>query len=347
MKRVTIKDLASLLHLSPSTVSRALSDHPDISAATKERVRTVADELNYTTNLHAKQFRNQNSGLIALILPEVNMFYTPKVIKGITKEIFSSRYSLITFLTNDSFKREKEVIKQCMSWAVEGVMISLSKETHSLDHLQGLVNAKISCVLLDKTIDNNTFTSVSLDGHEASQSATAHLIENGHTNILGIFGDPQLKMTQERIGGYENAIYEAGIPFKKENIISVNQSQDLDLVLPTILNHNKDITAIFTMSDELLIKTVYHLHALNRKIPEDISIISISDGVYPYLSHPQITHIKDSGTKMGKSASKLLINSISENYSSSTHEYKLNSKLVQLHSVTKILQHSSPPEIST
>ena len=120
MKRVTIKDLAKLLNLSTSTVSRALSDHPDISEATKKRVRAAAEEFNYTANVHARFFRQQHSGLIALVLPEVNMFFTPSLIKGINNVIAASGYSLITFLTNDSYKREKEIIKQCLNWAVEG-----------------------------------------------------------------------------------------------------------------------------------------------------------------------------------------------------------------------------------
>lgn len=121
MKRITIKDLARLLNLSTSTVSRALSDHPDISDATKKRVRSAAEEFNYVTNIYARSFRKQQSRLLALILPEVNMFFSPNLIKGINKTIASSNYTLITFLSNDSYKREKEIIKQCLSWAVEGV----------------------------------------------------------------------------------------------------------------------------------------------------------------------------------------------------------------------------------
>ncbi|MGB1004423.1 MAG: LacI family DNA-binding transcriptional regulator, partial [Salibacteraceae bacterium] len=83
MKRITIKDLARLLDMSPSTISRALSDHPDISDSTKKRVIQLAKELNYTKNIHARFFRKQNSGLVALILPEINMFFTPSLIQEI------------------------------------------------------------------------------------------------------------------------------------------------------------------------------------------------------------------------------------------------------------------------
>ncbi len=330
---MTIKDLGKMLNLSTSTVSRALSDHPDISEATKIRVRKLAEEFNYAPNVHARLFRNQNSGLIALILPEVNMFFTPNLIKGINKTIAASNYSLITFLSNDSYKKEKEIIKQCLGWAVEGVLISLSKETHDLSHLEALKQAEIKCVLLDKALDNEQYPAVTIDSTKASYMAITHLIKKGHRNILGVFGNPNFTISQERIKGYKKAMEDNNIPVLNENIICVDKSTDLDYILPPILNHNKDINAIFTMSDELLAKSLYHLRALGLTVPKDISILSISDGEFPYLTHPQTTHIKDSGSKMGRSACKFLLQYIKEPSKKQEKGLVVSTKLVELGSV--------------
>ena len=310
MKRTTIKDLAKLLNLSTSTVSRALSDHPDISEATKKRVREIAAEFNYTTNLRAQFFRKKRSGLIALILPEINMFFTPNLIKSINKTIAISNYSLIVSLSNDRLKNEKEIIRQCMGWAVEGVLISLSKYTSDLSHLEPLAKSEIHCVLLDKTINNQFFSSVTIDNVEASYIAVTYLIKKGHRNILGIFGNTNINISRDRIKGYCKALKEYNIPILKENIVSVDKDADLDYILPPILTYNKRISAVFTMSDELLSKTLYHLNALGFSIPKDLSVISISDGVFPTRVHPQITHVRDSGSKMGRTAAKLLLNLI-------------------------------------
>lgn len=331
MKRITIKDLAKLLNVSTSTISRALSDHPDISEATKKKVKSAAEEFNYVTNIHARSFRKQQSRLLALVLPEVNMFFSPNLIKGINKTIAASNYTLITFLSNDSYEREKEIIKQCLSWAVEGVLISLSKETNDLKHLEPLKKAKINCVLLDKVLVSDIYPSVTIDNTQSCHNAISYLINRGHKNILGIFGSSNFTISSERIAGYERAMQENNLPILRENIISVEKSTDLDIILPPILNHNKSISAIFTMSDELLAKSLYQVNRLGLSIPSDISIISISDGVYPYLSHPQITHIKDSGRKMGKNAAKFLIELIS----GTNHNSKLTipTKIVALASV--------------
>lgn len=333
MKRVTIKDLAKILNLSTSTVSRALSDHPDISDATKAKVRKAAEEFNYITNVHARFFRKQHSGLIALILPEVNMFFTPNLINGINKTIADSKYSLITFLTDDSYEQEVEIIKQCLSWAVEGVLISLSKETKDLSHLDKLVKANIKCVLLDKALANEQFSSVTIDSTEASYQATSYLIKKGHQHILGIFGNPNFTISQERIKGYEKAMKENNIPILNENIISVDKRDDLDFILPTILKHNKNVTAIFTMSDELLTKSIYHINALGLSIPNDISVISISDGVYPYLTYPPVSHVKDSGNKMGRTSCELLLKSIAASSENLNTRLIVDTKLVELDSV--------------
>ena len=159
------------------------------------------------------------------------------------------------------------------------------------------------------------------------------MIKKGHRNILGIFGNPNFMISKERIKGYEKALKENDVLLLKENIVSVNQSGDLNFILPPILNHNKNITAIFAMSDELLVKSLYHINKLGLSIPNDISIVSISDGIYPYLSYPQITHIKDSGSKMGKTASKLLLEYIAEPANQVDGGLIVPTKIVELESV--------------
>lgn len=87
MKRLGIKELAKLLSLNPSTVSRALADHPDIKPETRERVKAAAIEFNYQPNLHARFFRKRSSGLIAVILPSYNMFFIPNLLDGINEHL--------------------------------------------------------------------------------------------------------------------------------------------------------------------------------------------------------------------------------------------------------------------
>ena len=334
MKRVTIKDLAKLLQLSTSTVSRALSDHPDISEATKDRVRKAAQTFNYYPNLHARHFRKQNSGLITLILPEINMFFTPSLLEGINKVVANSKYSLVTFITDDSCEKEREFIEQSLNWAVEGVLISLARDTSDLEHLLPLHNAGIPCVLLDKVLENDKFSIAAIDSRRASHQAINYLIERGHENILGIFGDPNFLISRDRVFGYEQAMRDNGLEVREEYVLSVPKSEDLDLLLPRILRYHPEITAVFTMSDELLAKSLYHLGASGLSVPGDLSVISISDGIYPYLTHPRVTYIENSGANLGAGACRTLFRSIEGAVRNPAPDLFLATRLVELESVS-------------
>lgn len=199
-----------------------------------------------------------------------------------------------------------------MAWNVEGVLISLSKESTNVDHLKMLTKAKIDCVLLDKTTQdsNNDYQTIGIDGIATAYDATKHLIERGHRNILGVFGNPTLSITQNRITGFKKALKKNKIPLETENIVLVEKPKELNFILPHILRHNKKVTAVFTMSDELLAATYHNLLSADKNIPEDISIMAISDGVYPYLLYPNISHIKHSGYRLGRKSSSLLVNII-------------------------------------
>lgn len=335
MNKLTIKDIAKLLRVSTSTVSRALSDHPDISEETRMRVKEVAHELNYKKNLYASFFRKNKSGLIALILPEINMFYTPKMVKSINNLIAPSNYSLIISLTNDQVEKEEEIIEKCIKWSVEGVILCLSKETQNLDFALRLKKADIPCVLIDKTIDNNIFPTVTIDNIETSYEATLHLIEKGHHQILGVFGSLNYTISKERVSGFLKALDKKRLKKSENKILSVEKSEELESRLPEMLMQNH-FTALYTMSDELLAKCVYIIQKMGLNIPNDISIISISDGIYPYLVHPNITHMKDSGNKLGKLAAKTLVELIQNPKLKLDKHHIVETKLVELNSVNQI-----------
>lgn len=346
MNKFTIKDIAKLLRLSTSTVSRALSDHPDISVETRKRVKDVAEELHYNKNLYASFFRSNRSGLIALILPEINMFYTPKMIKSINNLITPSYYSLIISLTNDEVKKEEEIIDKCIKWSVDGVLLSLSKTTQNLDYVLKLKEHNIPCVMLDKTIDNSQFTSVTINNILSAKNATQYLIEKGHQQVLGIFGSLQYTISKERLAGFQQALSDNDLPYAEQSVLTVENSQDLESLLPDRLKKNQ-ISALFVMSDELLAKTVYVVQKMKLTIPDDISIIAISDGVYPYLVYPNITHLKDSGNKLGKYAANTLLNNIQNSNLNEAKHHFIETKLVEADSVKKLTINKNKKTLQT
>lgn len=336
MRRITIKDLANMLNLSTSTISRALSDHPDISEATKSRVKETAEHLNYRPNLQARFFRKKHSGLIALILPEINMFYNPSLIEGVNAAIADTPYSLVIFETNNNIKQEREAIQQCIRWAVEGVMISVTIGTnkYTMAHIEELARANIECLMYDRVITDTSFPSLTIDNQLAAKKGVKILLENGHRNILGIFANPSLAITVERIKGYEQAFEEFGLVPNPDHVVNAMQVDLMNNILPVLLSSNT-FTSIFSMTDELLFSTTNNLRKLNLSIPEDVSVVAISDGIFTNQFYPRITYIEDSGKRMGQAVLRQLIEYI-QNPSMEKKSRHLPTEIVYADSVKRI-----------
>ena len=120
--RVTLKDIARQIGLSAATISRALADHPDISGETKQRVRDAAQAMSYIPNYRARYLRAKHSRLIALIVPEMNMFFVPSMIAGINHVVQQNDYSLIVFQSDNSIVQERRLAEYAASLSADGVL---------------------------------------------------------------------------------------------------------------------------------------------------------------------------------------------------------------------------------
>jgi len=130
--QVTIKDIARELGISPSTVSRALKDHPDISPQTKKAVNELAEKLNYQPNIVALSLRQSKTNTLGVIIPELVHFFFSTVISGIEDVAYSAGYNVIITQSNESLQREKTDIKALFNSRVDGMLISVSRETNTI-----------------------------------------------------------------------------------------------------------------------------------------------------------------------------------------------------------------------
>ena len=142
-----------MLNINISTVSRALSNHPDISTAVKLRVKEAAELLNYRPNDFAVNFRKRSSKTIGLIIPQMSLFFIPAVIEGISKTLAKAGFKVFILSSEESLEKEKENMEICCNSNVEGILISVSKNTKNLDHLCVADQMKIPIVLFDKSLD--------------------------------------------------------------------------------------------------------------------------------------------------------------------------------------------------
>ena len=331
-RRVTLKDIAKQVGLSMATVSRALADHPDISGATKERVRAVAQALSYIPNYRARYLRAKHSRLIALIVPEMNMFFVPSMITGINRVVQQNDYSLIVFQSDNSIVQERRLVDYCTHLSADGVLLVLSAETADLQHLDVLHDCGIPVVLLDKTIETVKHTTITIDDQEAGREAASYLIDHGHTRCIGVFGDQRQRISALRLKGFRRAHSDHGVSLAETQILRLTVIDELEGQLDRAFAAHPDLTAIFAMTDELLVHTHHLLSRRGTRIPDDVSLLAISDGQAPSFLHPNVTHLRHSGIEVGERTAHILIGMIEHN-SDAMMDVRIRTTLVELGSV--------------
>ena len=321
-----------MLRIAPSTVSRSLADHPDISEATKQKVRTLAEELGYKPNHFAVNFRRQHSGLIALILPEITMFFFPEVIRAVEEAVRSRGFSLIVLHSQNSLELEKENLELCMQFSVDGILLSLTKETTDLDHIKSLTNFDLPIVLFDRILPSDFLSTLTIDDRKVAHQAVELLIKKGHRKICGMFGYENLYISKERYQGFLNAMQKYDLNVRRDWVLNTHNVNTIMNELTIVMAGEDRPSAVFAMSDELLIGIYQVMAQLNLKIPEDVAVICISEGYIPNFFFPKVTYVRHSGYEVGTKASELLLEIMGNSNSLLLHK-QIVPQLVIQHSV--------------
>jgi LacI family transcriptional regulator len=304
--RTTIKDIARILGINVSTVSRALKDHKDISIETRSEVKRVANELHYHPNLMAINLRNRRSRLIGLIIPEITMFFFPSVIQGIEDVLHRNGYNLLMLQSSDQLQRETENVHLCTENGVEGLLLSVSRQTVTTEHLNELQTLGVPIVLFDKVIEKTNLPQIIIDDAAAAGQAVLHLQERGATEIVGIFGNPNLSITQKRIEGFRRALLQQGLTVRSDAILFAENTTEALRITRTAMQSSAPPNGIFTMSDEILAGVLPALRQEKIAIPRQCKVISMSDGALPHYLEPLVTYIHHSGYEVGATAAKRL-----------------------------------------
>ncbi|WP_294333669.1 LacI family DNA-binding transcriptional regulator [uncultured Chryseobacterium sp.] len=306
MKRVTIKDLAEMLNISVSTVSRALKDHPDISQAVKARVKEAAATFNYIPNDFAINFRKKSSKVIGLIIPEMSMFFIPSIIKGISSVLHREGYHFFVLSSEESLSMEEENIVTCINSRVDGILISLTRYTKDLSHLQRIREMEVPAVIFDKTIPQNFFEEIIFDNKLYAEAAADKFIENGCKKILAIFGDENLKITQARKDFFLQKINaHPGVECK---VIYCESADNVKEKLNIILDY-ESFDGYFAMSDETL--AGLHSSLIKKKVQTSVvKVVAITEGILPKYLDESYECIINDGFSMGTMAAMKLLHLI-------------------------------------
>ena len=308
---ISIKDIAKQLKVSASTVSRALNDHPEINVKTKKKVMAYARKVGYRPNILALSLKSKRTYTIGLIIPEITHHFFSSVISGVEEMAYGNGYRVMICQTSENKSREEINIQALLDHRVDGVLVSVSKDTYDVNHFSRAFENNIPVVFYDRISDDMVTDRVITDDYEGSHSAVKHLIERGSHNILHLAAPKHLLVGKERHRGYVKALEEHNISYTEKLVLLCDTSREVnksrDHILKLIRN---GVNGIFAVNDFTAIAVMQLLQAEGYKIPADVAIAGFGDDPIATIVNPALTTVEQKGYAMGKESVKLLIERI-------------------------------------
>lgn len=309
-RQITLKDIARALNLSPSTVSRAMQNHPAISAETKALVQDYAEKHKYKPNTLAMQLRTNRNNTIGVIVPEIVHYFFSSVLAGIQEEAEARNYNVIFCHSNESYEREVKSVQTLLDARVCGILASQSKTTGQFGHFQDILDDNVHLVFFDRICTGINTDKVVVDDYAGAFNATDYLIGTGCSRIAFLGSNPSLPIANNRRMGYEDALRKHKLEVDK-TMIKVCDTADLArIVIPPMLRETVLPDAFFCINDEVAAYCVQIIKSFGLRVPEDISVCGFTNSYITEVTDPTLTSVDQRGYEMGKAAARLVINRV-------------------------------------
>jgi LacI family transcriptional regulator len=326
-ENITIKDIARELGISPSTVSRALKDHPDISKATRDAVNELAERWNYRPNPIALSLKSGSSKTIGVIIPDVVHYFFSTVISGIEDVVYQRDYNMILCQSNEKWEHEVKNIRTLLSSRVDGILASVAKTTVNFDHYRSIVEKNIPLVFFDRVAEEIVTDRVVIDDETGAYKAVNHLLRTGKKRIIHLAGPPQLAIARHRLNGYLKAMKEYRLKPSENDIIKCDDIEEAENIVPELLKRKPMPEAFFAVNDLTAAQTMMIVKRLGFKVPGDIAIVGFTNSQIATLTDPGLTSVDQKGYEMGQIAAKMLLDRI-ENHRTPLQTRVITSELV-------------------
>ncbi len=293
--QVTIKDIARELGISPSTVSRALKDHPDISQTTIDAVKNLAEKMNYTPDPIALSLKNRQSKIIGVIVPDIVHYFFSTVIHGIEDVAYNAGYNVMVCESNETYERELKNVDTLLSSRVEGIMISVSKSTCESAHFRKIQDFGVPIVFFDRVSRDIDTDQVVVDDEIGAYSAVDHLLAIGCKRIALLGSDDFLCIGENRKKGFLRAHRERGLEPDPELMAVCDTMEKAEDVVPKMLDMSSPPDAFFAVND---------------------------------LTDPSLSSVEQFGYEIGKTAVQMLIKRLESKQDYPTQKQVIETKLV-------------------
>lgn len=306
MKRISQREIANLLGVNVSTVSRALRGLEGVSQELRQKILSLAKEHGYRPNPFAVSLRYDTTRTIGIVVPDVSFNHYAQIVKRIEAEARKVGYMCIITDSDDKYENEKNCIDLLVNMHVEGIIICLAQETTDFSHIQHLRRIHMPVVLFDRDADID-ISSVIINDAESAREVTNRLIDGGAKRIAFLGGPNKMKQTSERKHGYLEALRERGIPIQKELVKCdfLSFSSGFSNTTELLDMHDRP-DAIVASHGLLTLSSMKAIEARGMNVPNDISVVGyMSDWISEVLT-PRVSFVKQNQKEIAVKAFKLL-----------------------------------------
>ncbi|GIP15906.1 LacI family transcriptional regulator [Paenibacillus montaniterrae] len=313
---VTIKDIARAAGVSPSTVSRVISNHSRISAKTSSKVKKIMEEMGYHPNMMAKSLVSKTTKTLAIMLPRpaeelFQDFFFGELLRGILTQSTPAGYDMLLTAATSPFDEKETVSRLVFGRRVDGVILLSARVDDPL--ITMLSEQQFPTVLIGRTDGSARILSVDNDNEQAAYDATRHLILQGHERIGFVSGPPNLTVALDRMAGYRRAMQEANLTVRADWIVEGEYLQNGGYRAMTFLmSLHERPSALVVIDDAVAFGVLHGLTELGYKVPDDLCIVSFNNIALSELASPPISSIDVGTYQLGYTASQMLIRLIQD-----------------------------------
>jgi LacI family transcriptional regulator len=310
LKNPTLKEVAHLANVSTATVSNVINNTKFVSEDIKKQVFDAMEALNYRPNEIAKSLRVKQSKLIGILISDIANGFISNVVKGIENTLSEKGYNVLLCSTDSDITKEKEYLDVLMGKRIDGLIISSSAGTG--DHYNDLLKAKVPLVFLNRCPDHFPSNMVMTNNIKGAYQATEHLIKHGYKKIAVITGPLHFSTGRDRFIGYQRALEDYGIPFKKEMVFEGNFDIESGYErTKEILESDISAEAIFISNNSMSLGAYKYIKDKGLKIPQDIAIYGYDDPEWADVVNPPLSGIRQPAYELGIHAANNIMDTIS------------------------------------
>jgi LacI family transcriptional regulator len=303
---ITLKHIAKELHVSVSTVSRALKNHPRIGLETREKVQKLAQELDYEPNTIAIHLKSKQTKTLGVIVPQINLHFFSEILSGMDEMAHKIGYHLLICQSNENAEREKSQLIKLYKANVDGILVAVSKQTADYGAFN-ILRKKGFPILFFARIHTD-FPAVLSNDVKGAEMATQHLIDQGCKKIAHIAGPWHLRSTSDRLNGYINTLQKHKIPVVNEYIVYSEMERENNIeAIYKLLNTHTMPDGIFCFNDYVAYDIIQVLKQKKIDVGKDVLVVGYANEPIALHMEPSLTSIDQQAYQIGQQSVREMV----------------------------------------